>query len=187
MPQLTERGISLSADRIRWRHNGQDHQSQFSDIVEIRLLHHSIVLDVADGPLGSFGSCRIQFRDSRELHVFGCSTWGAVDPEAASLYRTFIGDLHLRLGPEARASIRFMCGASGWRYHVTWTLNMIFGLGLGSTLLILFFMPDNPKVDKLSIVFLFVTCIVMFWNVDRIVRSMKPGRYNPEKLPDDLI
>lgn len=183
IPQLADRGISLSADRIGWQRGGQDHHAPLSDIVEINLQLHSIGLDVSEGALGAYGSCRILFRGARELHFFDCSSSGAVDPKAASLYRAFIGDLHHRLGSEARAHIKFTRGAPG-RYRIAHTLNIMFGLAFSVPLLILLFLPNSPK---LNLALLFLTCGAMFMGVDRLARTIKPGRYDPAKLPGDLI
>jgi len=107
-----DNGVQLAADRIAWTVGTRNREMPLSAIVLIRL---STEVETVEGPIGAT-LCQISFADGSAVTVFGGNSRSRDAIERLARYQAFVNDLHRRLGPNERASIRFVAGFGGARF-----------------------------------------------------------------------
>src|SRR5262245_51850280 len=166
---MTDSGVRLAGHRISWTIGGYALEASLSDIVMIRLLTE---VETSRGPMGTT-ACQLNFRDGKSVSIFGGNSYSPDQAARLARYRAFVNDLHQRLGPAERVSIRFVAGFGGARFGFPLVLATILGLFLVGAVVALFVKPTLRLAGAL------VFCVVSSAGVFRLLQLNAPHVYDP--------
>lgn len=171
----TDSGVRLSGNRIGWTAGGRTHEAPLADIASIRL---TTAVDSLRGPMGAT-ACRIRFSNGAGVTVFGGNSFNPDEPARAVRYCAFVDDLHRRLGPKERASIRFIAGFGGARFGIGLVLVIVASLFFIVTPLVLLLITGEAR---LLIAPLFG--VFLIGGLLKLVQTNAPHVYDPANPAD---
>lgn len=116
------------------------------------------------------------------LFVFSNTPAGGISPEQNRVFVAFLAELHRRLGPDDRSRIAFRTGVSPARHLVLLVCSLIVAVPVAGLLILGLF--GQVPLGKLLLqgipAALFAAALV------RMALWSRPGRYEPDRLPEGL-
>jgi hypothetical protein len=168
-------GVTLTAERIDWRFDGQNDGAPYTSI-------RSVHLQSGGDMRNPLSLCRITFADGHALLVTDANEHGTADPERRGIYRNFIYDLHARLVALPKGFISFTSGYHGARYPIIIACAVAIGLVcVAGPIVAMFVMGSLWPITAL------VAGAGLYWPLMKIIEKNTPRSYDPRYPPAELL
>ncbi|MCV9963303.1 hypothetical protein OIU34_15445 [Pararhizobium sp. BT-229] len=172
---LTDTELTLSDEGVSYRLKGRSGLRPFSGLKGIRLQLLS--------PRPSWMAVvELQFMRGEPLFVYSKVQTGQVR-ERNQAFAAFVRDLHQRLSADDRRRIAFRRGISPARHWLVIGCTAIFA----ALLLFLIGALLGGMVSLTEVLFPIIGCSVFVAGFCNLIMTTRPGTYEPDSLPDDLL
>ena len=179
---LAGRGeMAVGTEGLAWRRAGRTERRRHADISGIRLGRQHLQGVCHAG-------CVLRFSDGTAVQVRNTSPAGMTDTDIEDAYRRFVLALHEALPAHDARRIRFLRGASEGRHRVARVVAS--ALVTGAVGLFGWLILRNlaeARVPWLDLLGVAAGAAVFLGVLVRHVEETRPGRYDPKRLPPDLL
>lgn len=174
---IETRGLRLDDKGLTFTSERETRTIGFSEIRSIRL--HTAYANAGETPLGI---CQIGFRRYRKLTVLSGDSLLRADEGQRAAYHAFVRDFHRRIPPADRARIAFNGGLSDTRYFILCAAMLAGAVLFGMLPLVLIVVA--PSWHTLGVAAASWGLAYAGW---KSWSRNRPGRYAPDRIPDDLL
>jgi hypothetical protein len=172
----TNRGVTLTADRINWTFEGQEDGAPYKNI-------RNVHLQTGGDWRNPIGICRITFADGHVLIVSNADSLGYPDEERRSVYRDFVHTLHTHLAELPDAAISFTTGWEGFRYP----LIIACAIGLGIICLVVPIIVMIKSGNIFEPIGILLGGVALCWPLMTAAEKNSPRSYDPRYPPEELL
>jgi hypothetical protein len=173
--RLSDQGLTLDDDGIRWAIAGRD---AFAPWATIAAVHLSTGGD-AELPVAM---CQIRLAGGETFAVYNSNAAGTANTEQVPIYHAFIRDFHTRLASQPNRSTQFSSGYSDVRHHIAFIATIALTLvAIVAPLALVWIMGEW------HILYVVVAGAFLVVPMIRRVIANAPRTYDPLRLPQELI
>jgi len=173
----SDEGVGLHDGLLFWSSEKGEVARPLSEITGV----HLSVAHIAQH--GDFGACTITLPGTQPLIVSASSAYGYPEEERNEVYRAFLHDLHESLAAtRPPGSVRFSSGVSEARLRVVQVMLVIMAVLFVALPLVLLLLTG-----EFALVAGLVAGGIFFAGYYSWTVKNRPGTYEPERIPPDLI